>query len=75
MLQLNKIANTLNIYMYVTKSRHFGKIIIVDMITTTYYGFKEQRTTIFNDKKIAQSDKNKNKKKKKQRISILINLM
>ncbi|ORX79272.1 hypothetical protein BCR32DRAFT_37427 [Anaeromyces robustus] len=55
-LFLNEKVNTKGRYICVSRPRRFGKTTTAEMISA-YYGFKEIRTSIFNNKKIS---KNKN---------------
>jgi len=50
-LHLNKVINTLDRFICVSRPRFFGKTVIADMLTA-YYSFRESKTTIFNNKKI-----------------------
>jgi len=52
---LNKVVDTLNNIVCVSRPRGFGKTITADMLAA-YYGYSESRITAFDDKKISKSD-------------------
>ncbi|OUM59861.1 hypothetical protein PIROE2DRAFT_14492 [Piromyces sp. E2] len=49
--ELNKIVKTPDKYICVTMPEHFGKTVIVNMLTT-YYSYSQEKSTIFNEKKL-----------------------
>ncbi len=62
-LELNNRINTFERYICVATPKGFGKSVTTDMLTA-YYSYSEQKTTIFNDKKIANFKYNQEKKLK-----------